>query len=350
MMNFTNPHAKKALKGHKKTLTIGLILLLAGVGLIVFSLIQAKKGIDNPKSFSEITHRGGHSGEIVTLNVTFIFDPFASRENSKKESYSFATDGEDYYIIRVTEKELEKLQNRIEDEGEIEITGVTRKISDDKLIEHACTFLNAKGIFPGKISKNNFKGYVGAFYLDYSKPTAFSMMFSSLSFLPFMAIAFMVIGLLVILAGYSNLKKFKKLGGVDGSEIARLDAEMNAPNALWLDDLQAYATSNHVIGLRKGVSSVKYEDILWFYMIQHMTNGIKDYRMLNYLDKTGVEKTLTTVPNRKNNEESVAGQINMLQQKIWENNNAVIIGYSPEIAAQMKAKAAELKAAARRNQ
>ena len=130
MMNFTNPNAKKALKGHKKTFVVGLCFLLAGLALIIFTLVMAKSKLDNPKSFSEITHRGGNSDEVATLEVTFVFDSFASRENSKKENYCFATDGDDYFMLRVTEKELEELQGKIADEGKITIYGVTKKISD----------------------------------------------------------------------------------------------------------------------------------------------------------------------------------------------------------------------------
>ncbi len=347
-MNFSNPHARKTFKGQKKKFIIGLVFMLAGLGLIVFSLMVAQKGLKNPKSFSEITHRGGHSGEVVSLEVTFVFDPFASREKSKNENYCFATDGEDYFVIRVTEKELDDIQSRISSDGKVKLTGVNRKISESSLIDAACNFLNAKRFFPGKIGKSNYKGYIGSFYLDYAKPNAFSVMMTSVNFLPFIGLVFVVLGLIIGLVGFSSLKKFKNAGGMDGSEIARLDAEMNAPNAVWLDSLSIYLTSNHVIGLDRGFWAARYEDIVWFYMVQHSTNGIKDYRMLNVLDKTGAEKTLSNVPNRKKNEESVAMEINELEKTIWENNQSVVIGYSPEIAAQMKAKAAELKAAARR--
>ena len=127
----------------------------------------------------------------------------------------------------------------------------------------------------------------------------FSVMLARTDFLPLFGLVFIVIGAIVCLAGFANLKKFKKLAGTTGNEIERLDAEMNSPNAIWFDDLKIYATTNHIIALGKGINAIKYEDILWFYMIQHMTNGIKDYRMLNVLDRSGDEKTIANVSNKK---------------------------------------------------
>ena len=348
LMNFTNPNAKKMLKGHKKRLIAGIVIMLIGAAVLGICLMVAKKGIDNPKSFSELTHKGGNSGEIVSLDVTFLFDAFASRENSKNENYCFATDGKDYFMVRVTEKELDKLQSEIEDKGTVTFYGVARKISDTKLIETACTFLNAKRFYDSKISSSNYKGYIGAFYLDYSKPGVISMLFAVEGIFAFLGIGICVVGLLFLLSGLLNMKKFKKIGGADGSEIARLDAEMNSPNALWLENLKIYATANYVIGFNKGINAVRYDEVIWFYTVQHLTNGRQDYRLLNLLDKTGVEKTIGSVPNNKKTDGAVEEQINRLEQKIWENNQQAVIGYSPAIAAEMKTKAAELKAAARR--
>ena len=115
-----------------------------------------------------------------------------------------------------------------------------------------------------------------------------------------------------------------------------------------LENLKIYATANYVIGFNKGINAVRYDEVIWFYTVQHLTNGRQDYRLLNLLDKTGVEKTIGSVPNNKKNDGAVEEQINRLEQKIWENNQQAVIGYSPAIAAEMKTKAAELKAAARR--
>ena len=96
-MKYTNKHIKEEYKFNQMWRTIGMILLLIGIFLVAFGLIQTKRKMDCVRPFEQVLQEEANPAN-QTAYIDIIQVPEKLAEN-KYEGYYLVTTAEESYIV-----------------------------------------------------------------------------------------------------------------------------------------------------------------------------------------------------------------------------------------------------------
>ena len=96
-MKYTNKHIKEEYKFNQIWRTIGMILLVIGIFLVGFGLIQTKRKMDYVRPFEQVLQEESHPAN-QTAYIEIIQVPEKLAEN-KYEGYYLVTTAEESYIV-----------------------------------------------------------------------------------------------------------------------------------------------------------------------------------------------------------------------------------------------------------
>ena len=226
-MKYTNKHIKEEYKLNQICRTIGMILLLVGLFLVGFGLIQTKRKMDHVRPFEQVLQEESNPANQTTY-IEIIGEPEKLAEN-KHEGYYLVTNTEGSYIVEMQPEQFADLKQRVEENGTARVEGMTKVVIDENVKKVVSEYINHKFIAIrmtkltyGKILK---EGY-----------------FANLD----IGGILILIGISMILTQVRAIKKYRH------PLAEQIDEECNQPEALWFNDFRIYLTKSFLVSVYGG--------------------------------------------------------------------------------------------------
>lgn len=226
-MKYTNKHIKEEYKFNQMWRTIGMILLLIGIFLVAFGLIQTKRKMDCVRPFEQVLQEEANPAN-QTAYIDIIQVPEKLAEN-KYEGYYLVTTAEESYIVGMQPEQFADLKQRVEENGTARVEGMTKVVTDENVKKIISEYINYKFIYIcmtkliyGKILKEGY--FVN---LDIGG-------------------ILILIGISMVLTQVRAIKKYRH------PLAEQIDEECNQPEALWFNDFRIYLTKNFLVSVYGG--------------------------------------------------------------------------------------------------
>lgn len=223
-MKYTNKHIKVEYKLNQIGRTIGMILLLMGIFLVGFGMIQTKRKMDYVRPFEQVLQEESHPAN-QTVYIDIIRVPEKLAEN-KYEGYYLVTTAGESYIVEMQPEQFADLKQRVEENGTARVEGMTKVVSDENVKKIVSEYINHKFIAIrmtkltyGKILKEGY--FVN---LDIGG-------------------ILILIGILLVLTQVRAIEKYRH------PLAEQIDEECNQPDALWLNDFRIYLTKSFLVSV-----------------------------------------------------------------------------------------------------
>ena len=226
-VKYTNKHIKEEYKLNQIGRTIGMILLLIGIFLVGFGLIQSKRKMEYVRPFEQVLQEESNPGN-QTVYIDIIRVPEKLEEN-KYEGYYLVTTAEGSYIVGMQPEQFADLKQRVEENGTARVEGMTKVVTDENVKKIVSEYINHKFIYIcmtkltyGEILK---EGY-----------------FANLD----------IGGILMLVGFLFVLTQMRAIGKYRHPLAEQIDEECNQPEALWLDNFRIYLTKSFLVSVYGG--------------------------------------------------------------------------------------------------
>ena len=190
-----------------KMLVLGILLIIAGIGLMIYYNIQNNKIDASRINIHDITSSGAKNENInVYLNASYLVDNIANYENDTKNSFYVVFGDEVQYLVYMNNNLAKKINNYLLDNpsSTYKIVGITRKIPKD-LEDYGKQFVKKwldanhnheenEDSDSHEITTDEFYEYFGYVYLDNIVKVN-----KSIEYILYVAYIIFLIGLLIIL-------------------------------------------------------------------------------------------------------------------------------------------------------
>lgn len=221
-MKYTNKHIKEEYKLNQIGLTIGMILLLLGIFLVGFGLIQTKRKMDYVRSFEQVLQEEPNPAN-QTVYIEIIGVPEKLAEN-KYEGYYLVTTSEGSYIVAMQPEQFADLKQRVGENGTARVEGMTKVVTDENVKTIVSEYINHKFIAIC-MTKLTFGGILKEGY------------FVNLD----------IGGILILNGILIVLTQVRAIGKYRHPLAEQIDEECNQPEALWLNNFKIYLTKSFLI-------------------------------------------------------------------------------------------------------
>ena len=226
-MKYTNKHIKEEYKLNQIGRTIGMILLVIGILLVGFGMIQTKRKMDYVRPFELVLQEESNPAN-QTAYIDIIRVPEKLAEN-KYEGYYLVTTAEESYIVEMQPEQFVDLKQRVEENGTARVEGMTKVVIDENVKTIVSAYINHKFIAIrmtkltyGKILKEGY--FVN---LDIGG-------------------ILILIGISMVFIQVRAIKKYRH------PLAEQIDEECNQPEALWFNDFRIYLTKNFLVSVYGG--------------------------------------------------------------------------------------------------
>ena len=108
-----------------------MILLLIGIFLVAFGLIQTKRKMDCVRPFEQVLQEEANPAN-QTAYIDIIQVPEKLAEN-KYEGYYLVTTAEESYIVGMQPEQFADLKQRVEENGTARVEGMTKVVTDENV-------------------------------------------------------------------------------------------------------------------------------------------------------------------------------------------------------------------------
>lgn len=143
-MKYTNKHIKEEYKLNQIGRTIGMILLVIGILLVGFGLIQTKRKMECVRPFEQVLQEESNPAN-QTAYIDIIRVPEKLAEN-KYEGYYLVTTAEESYIVEMQPEQFVDLKQRVEENGTARVEGMTKVVTDENVKTIVSAYINHKFI------------------------------------------------------------------------------------------------------------------------------------------------------------------------------------------------------------
>lgn len=325
-----NMEIEKIFKPKKILLIIGLAILAIAIGLIIAGCITNKNKYDKEEAqvYNDLIAANKDKEEMfVELEISEIPYLFATKEEkSSKQKFYFAIDEHNYwYIVRLTDKTYEKLEEQYNADKENFKYTLKGYIYDDpsELKRLAISAYNENlEESAEKLTTTNFKDYLGSTYLDETK-TPFD---STATIFIGVGIGTAVISLIFLIIYISQATKVKST--LKKYNIEDLKEALSNCNMEEYKKQSIYLTNKYLISTLNGLDVFEYKDILWIYNEKRKQNGVS----------LGVWLMVCTA-DRKRIQVGRAQKDDILIEimtKIKEKNQDILVGFTGDNNKQYK--------------
>lgn len=327
MMEFRNESMKKAIKRKNRDLLICILVVIIGIACF-FASGEIDKKVDSEKQdMNTLILSAEKENKKAYVSVAEI--PFAfAEDNDGINRYYIITDGQYLYITYMAPSKFEELNKEDISQNPIQIEGITKLIPSD-IKSYALDAYNEGLEEEYQIAEEDFENYFGDIYLD---TTSEYTEMSSILVLAGLTIALIgIISFFIVLAQKlifsSTLKK------MDADEIEKLDDEMNDSSAFYYEKADLCLTNNFVVNFGGKFKILEYKDIVWIYVLERRTNGIKTSKSIKAMTKDGKVHTIATIEFITKAKKETFDEI---WNTICSKNPNVAVGYTKENIKQMK--------------
>ena len=270
-MKYTNKHIKEEYKLNQIGRTIGMILLLIGIFLVGFGLIQTKRKMEYIRPFEQVLQEESNPGN-QTVYIDIIRVPEKLAEN-KYEGYYLVTTAEGSYIVGMQPEQFADLKQRVEENGTARVEGMTKVVTDENVKKIVSEYINHKFIYIcmtkltyGEILK---EGY-----------------FANLD----------IGGILMLVGFLFVLTQMRAIGKYRHPLAEQIDEECNQPEALWLNNFRIYLTKSFLISVYGGkLTALDLTKVQMARLIETVKDGLH----VITLEVTTTEREKITVSENK---------------------------------------------------
>ena len=226
-MKYTNKHIKEEYKFNQIWRTIGMILLLIGIFLVGFGLIQTKRKMDRVRPFEQVLQEESNPANKTTY-IEIIGGPEKLAEN-KHEGYYLVTTAEGSYIVVMQPEQFADLKQRVEENGTARVEGMTKVVIDENVKKVVSEYINHKFIAIRMIKLTYGEILKEGYFLNMD-----------------IGGILMLVGILVVLTQVRAIKKYSHLLA------EQIDEECNQPEALWFSNFRIYLTKSFLVSVYGG--------------------------------------------------------------------------------------------------
>ncbi len=323
----------KVLKPKKALLIVTIVALVITLGFIVAALYTRYEERKDPLSISELMDKGEEKKEqYVQLDIAYLPYSFAADGEEEDNYYYFAMDEEQYmYIVRLTNKTYDKIKALYE-----EANGPVEQIAEDaetKPIQYhfeGFTFTTSASLKKLAISaaneafgenvinSTNFSEYLGTVYID-EKETPDNSNVSNFYAMAVIAGAFTFIMAICAISQMTTTRKVLK----NTELVEELKEELRSMGDNPYSKMKLYLTNKYIISKSSGLMAIKYEDVIWEYVLINYRNGIETGRQLLLCTNEKKKITIATTSSK-------GDEFNDIMVDIQDKNENVKIGYTKE--------------------
>ena len=226
-MKYTNKHIKEEYKFNQMWRTIGMILLLIGIFLVAFGLIQTKRKMDCVRPFEQVLQEEANPAN-QTAYIDIIQVPEKLAEN-KYEGYYLVTTAEESYIVGMQPEQFADLKQRVEENGTARVEGMTKVVTDENVKKIISEYINYKFIYICMTKLTYVKILKEGYFVNLD-----------------IGGILILIGISMVLTQVRAIKKYRH------PLAEQIDEECNQPEALWFNDFRIYLTKNFLVSVYGG--------------------------------------------------------------------------------------------------
>lgn len=239
------------------------IFMTISVVALIYGFITTTKALANVQHIdTALEAEGNLAQKAVYFDITEA--PIYLCKAYKKSNYYLLSDGNEYRLAEIKEKEYEKIKSEVEASGTYRIEGVTIYIADSKRRDNVAS--EASRITGQKIGIISMDDILGGACIECKKLNFWSVYKGS------MALLGMIFGVITLPFFWSSITEWRtsrKVISLGGDITARdIDREACEKGAVWLDSLRIYLTQNMVVGVRseggsdhEGQVALKYSEV-----------------------------------------------------------------------------------------
>ncbi|MBO4378431.1 MAG: hypothetical protein IK133_02210 [Clostridia bacterium] len=347
-MYIENKIISKAYRKAKISCGIGWLFLAVCAVLLVMGIAQFAQAKKNTRSLGEIL-QSADSGREKQMAYVELLGMFYFAEQDDDKEFFIGYDDERYYLLTTNAKGYEYCAKQYENKTDrlFRVTGYTEAIPRGAR-SYAITGLN-EATGQKTVTSTNFDevfGKVGLTVLEESRLNGIAGFMEVVSGeIISIFILLGIIGLILFLAGRSQMKTFTRTLGPDNPQADELIGEINSPETEWIAEVKTYVTEDYLVSVTSELSAVRYKDIFWIYRTRHSTNGMHDYDYLNVISTDGKRHMIArgkagTKKRAANTEEVHERLLNL----VAERNPEAMSGFSKENQTAYNELRKELKA------
>ena len=223
-MKYTNKHIKEEYKLNQIGRTIGMILLVIGILLVGFGLIQTKRKMECVRPFEQVLQEESNPAN-QTAYIDIIRVPEKLAEN-KYEGYYLTTTTGGSYIASMLPEQFADLKQRVEENGSARVEGMTKVVTDDNIKKIVSEYINHKFIYI-RMTKLTYGEILKEGY------------FVNLD----------IGGILILIGIFMVLIQVRAIAKYRHPLAEQIDEECNQPDALWLYEFRIYLTKSYLVSV-----------------------------------------------------------------------------------------------------
>lgn len=250
---------------------VGAILMAVSFLIIILNLAPTAEKIRNEQHLDTVLlDSGNHASRVVYFDITEV--PIYLG-NEKKAKIYLISDGKEYRLAELDDKEYKDIKSRVEATGSYRVEGMTEYIVDSKARNIIAS--EAGKIIGENVSTFSMDKIFGDVCIICVKVNFFSVFYHGIG------LAGVILGIISAIPFFGGLyevrtsRKVISLGNITAKDI---DEEANKEGSIWLDSLRIYLTENMVLGIisdaksHEGQVALKYGEIRQIYGYNKIVN------------------------------------------------------------------------------
>ena len=250
---------------------VGAILMTVSFLIIILNLAPTAEKIRNEQHLDTVLlDSGNHASRVVYFDITEV--PIYLG-NEKKAKIYLISDGKEYRLAELDDKEYKDIKSRVEATGSYRVEGMTEYIVDSKARNIIAS--EAGKIIGENVSTFSMDKIFGDVCIICVKVNFFSVFYHGIG------LAGVILGIISAIPFFGGLyevrtsRKVISLGNITAKDI---DEEANKEGSIWLDSLRIYLTENMVLGIisdaksHEGQVALKYDEICQIYGYNKIIN------------------------------------------------------------------------------
>ena len=309
----------KILKPKKKL--VFLLLIYLSIAFVCIGLVFVKFAkSEEPINLAELVSSGTEKEEqFVKLDIAYL--PKLLATTAEKDNYLyFVTDTDNrIYIVRLFNKTFEKIKEISNEEtGKLDsayqVKGLTCNI--DEKVKQLALRESKKISMEKELNSDNFSEYLGKVYVEERNTPESDRNITLYTISALAGVFFLVVALGYILPGILKARKTAN----NKQLVDELRVELENLTDMPYKKYHLYLTNKYVIS---GIQVIKYEDIVWAYILGESKYGIK----------VGENLIVHTKDNKRHTIGSVTGNDNILDDilaDLYNRNTNIKVGYNDE--------------------
>ena len=308
-------------------LIMGILLFIMATCLTFLGLKNKNKELPAPISILDVKKNENRYSYVEVAIKPYLFAVYEINKKEDTAKYYLVMDKNNHlYILYMKEKEFNLLNVDSITEQPMVVYGYAKPITYD-LKKQAIKSYNEFMQFE-YLNMDNFKEYVGTYYLDMKTPINDSTIYC-FGVLIFGLLSIGAITLYII----KNLKNRNMMKELTPEILKKIDTELALQVNNDYEKMKFYLLKNYLVDLENNIIIIPYSNILWIYPYDRTYNGLLVNKYLKVITK---DKKTYAVASTRALDENKDEILEEIEQKLKEKNQNIIIGYSKENKKKVK--------------